>query len=59
MVASERNSIIRIERGLSSYRAEALPQCSGTGCVIVRLIIEESKLSAGLGFLGHDRFVVR
>src|SRR6266540_4404218 len=55
----ERNAIIRIERGLSRHRAEALPQCSGTGCVIVRFIIEESKLCAGLRLLGRDRFVVR
>ena len=55
----ERNSVVGIERRLSRHRAEALPQCSGTGGVIVRLIIGESELGAGLRLLGRDRFVVR
>jgi hypothetical protein len=54
----ERNAIIRIERGLSRHRAEALPQCPSTGSVIVSFI-GESKLCAGLRLLGRDRFVVR
>jgi hypothetical protein len=59
MAASEWDAIIRIERSLSSHHADALPQYSGTGSVIVRLIIGESKLCAGLRLLGRDRVVVR
>jgi hypothetical protein len=57
MAASEWDAIIRIERSLSSHHAEA--QCSGTGSVLVRLIIGESKFCAGLRLLGRDRVVVR
>src|SRR5262249_3760484 len=52
------NAIIRIKRRLSRGPNEALPHCSRTGSIIVRLVIGESELCAGRRLLDHDRFVV-